>query len=153
MFRTTRLLKIVKLPNFKEDKEGKCLKLATEHSAGLDITAGISEPMTIKRGEVKLIPTGLKVACPVDCYIQLSPRSGTALKKGFSIVNTPGIIDSDYRGEVKIIATCVKDEMVIEPGERIAQMIMLSSQPTYLMFVDELDETERGEGGFGSTGK
>lgn len=147
------MLKVVKLSNFKEDVDKKCLKHATANSAGFDLTAGISETITIKKGEVVLIPTGIKAACPQGCYIQISPRSGTALKKGLSIVNTPGIIDSDYRGEIKIIATCVKDEMTIEPGERIAQMVVLRYEPCDIMFVDSLDNTERGEGGFGSTGK
>jgi dUTP pyrophosphatase len=126
---------------------------ATEHSSGVDLKAFISEPITLKPLERKLIPTGIYLELPVGIEAQIRPRSGIALKKGISILNTPGTIDSDYRGEIGIIVVNLSnDNVTIEPGERICQMVFAKYEKVILKNVNEVNQTNRGSGGFGSTG-
>jgi dUTP pyrophosphatase len=127
---------------------------ATEGSAGLDLRANIETAKTLQPMERILIPTGLFIELPIGYEAQVRPRSGTAFKKGLSIPNAPGTIDSDYRGEVGVILINLNTEaVVIEPGERIAQMVIARYERISWAEVDSLTETERGAGGFGSTGK
>lgn len=126
---------------------------ATNDSAGMDIRANIESPLTLKPMERQLIPTGLFIALPEGTEAQIRPRSGLAIKKGITMLNAPGTIDSDYRGEIKVIAINLSlEEQVIEPGERIAQMIISKYEKVHWQQVDELVETSRGDGGFGHTG-
>ena len=127
---------------------------ATELSAGMDLRANISEPIVLKPLERRLIPTGIFIALPKGFEAQIRPRSGLALKKGITVLNTPGTIDADYRGEIcAIIVNLSADDFVIEDGERICQMVITRHETAELIEVDTLDKTERGEGGFGHTGK
>jgi dUTP pyrophosphatase len=126
---------------------------ATEHSSGVDLKAFIGEPIYLKPLERKLIPTGLFIELPVGIEAQIRPRSGMALKKGLSILNTPGTIDSDYRGEIGVIVINLSNDIVtIEPGERICQMVFTRYEKVSFENVSKISETERGDGGFGSTG-
>ena len=126
---------------------------ATPGSAGMDLRANLSEPVTLKAGERKLIPTGLFIALPQGYEAQIRPRSGLALKKGIGLLNSPGTIDSDYRGEIGVILINLSQEdFVVEDGERIAQMVIARYEQAEWNVVDTLDETERGAGGFGHTG-
>ena len=126
---------------------------ATSGSAGMDLRANIEAQITLKSMERQLIPTGLFIALPEGTEAQIRPRSGLAVKKGITMLNTPGTIDSDYRGEIKVIAINLSTEnQVIEPGERIAQMIISKYEKVEWLEVDELVETIRGDGGFGHTG-
>jgi len=126
---------------------------ATDHSSGVDLKAFISEPITLKPLERKLIPTGIYLELPVGIEAQIRPRSGIALKKGISILNTPGTIDSDYRGEIGIIVVNLSnDNVTIEPGERICQMVFAKYEKVIFKNVNEVNQTNRGSGGFGSTG-
>ncbi len=126
----------------------------TPHSAGLDLRANLEEPITLGSLERALIPTGLFLELPVGYEAQIRPRSGLAIKHGISLVNTPGTIDSDYRGEVKVILINLsKDPFVINDGERICQMVIARHEHIQWETVDSLEETERGAGGFGHTGK
>jgi dUTP pyrophosphatase len=127
---------------------------STELSAGMDIRAFLPGPVVLKPLERKLIPTGLFVEIPAGFEAQIRPRSGLALKKGITVLNSPGTIDADYRGEVGIILINLSNEdFVIESGERICQMIISSHETVRWNLVEELEETVRGEGGFGHTGK
>ena len=127
---------------------------ATAQSAGMDLRANIDEPITLHPLERRLIPTGLHIALPAGYEAQVRPRSGLALKKGITVLNTPGTIDADYRGEIGVILINLSQEdFVIEDGERIAQMVIARHEQGELIAVDVLDETERGEGGFGHTGE
>lgn len=129
-------------------------KYETEGSAGLDVRANITEPIVLKSLERVLIPTGLKIAIPEGYEVQVRPRSGLAIKHGITMLNSPGTIDSDYRGEIKVIAVNLSNETyTIEPNERIAQLVLNKVEQIEFVEVDELDETNRGEGGFGHTGK
>ena len=126
---------------------------ATEQSAGMDLRANIDEPITLKPLERKLIPTGLQIALPVGFEAQVRPRSGLALKKGITVLNTPGTIDADYRGEIGVVLINLSNEdFVVEDGERIAQMVIARHEQGEFIPVEVLDETERGEGGYGHTG-
>ena len=126
---------------------------ATPQSAGMDLRANIEEPILLKSLDRKLIPTGLHIALPEGYEAQIRPRSGLALKKGISCLNTPGTIDSDYRGDVGVILVNLSHEdFVVQPGERIAQMVINKFEQAEFEVVEELDETERGEGGYGHTG-
>ena len=126
---------------------------ATEYSAGMDIRANLSEPMTLAPMQRCLVPTGLYIALPKGFEAQIRPRSGLALKKGITVLNSPGTIDADYRGEVCIILINLSTEpFVIEDGERIAQMVIARHGQAEWQEVDALDATERGAGGFGHTG-
>ena len=129
-------------------------KYETKGSAGMDVRANIKEPITLKSLERILIPTGLKVAIPEGYEIQVRPRSGLAIKHGITMLNTPGTVDSDYRGELKVIVVNLSNEAyTIEPNERIGQFVLNKIEQIEFVEVQELDSTERGEGGFGHTGK
>jgi dUTP pyrophosphatase len=126
----------------------------TTGSAGLDLRANIAEPIRLGPLERNLVPTGLYIELPLGYEAQVRPRSGLAIKKGLGLVNSPGTIDSDYRGEIKIILVNLSNEpQTVEPGERIAQMVIARYEQIQWEEVETLSETERGAGGFGSTGK
>lgn len=126
---------------------------ATVNSAGMDVRANISEAVALGPLERVMIPTGLYMAIPLGYECQVRPRSGLAAKHGISVLNAPGTIDADYRGEVKVILVNLSNEtFVIEPGERIAQIVVARHESVEWESVEVLDETSRGEGGFGSTG-
>lgn len=126
---------------------------ATELSAGMDVRANIAEPIVLKPLERVLVPTGLYVALPAGYECQVRPRSGLAVKHGITVLNTPGTVDADYRGELKtLMVNLSSGPFTIEPGERIAQMIVSKHEKVEWEEVEELDSTGRGEGGFGSTG-
>ena len=135
-------------------EEGSILpKQTTALSAGSDISARLSKPFTLKSGEFALIPTGLKIALPPGFEAQVRPRSGLAAKFGVTVLNTPGTIDADYRGEVKVILiNHGKSDFVINDRDRIAQFVIAPVVNTTFVQVEDLDVTDRGEGGFGSTG-
>ena len=125
----------------------------TPASAGMDLRANLDEPVVLKPLERELIPTGLYIELPVGYEAQIRPRSGLAIKKGITLLNTPGTVDADYRGEIKIIlANISNEEFVVNDGERIAQMVINQHERAAWVEVKELLETERGAGGFGSTG-
>jgi dUTP pyrophosphatase len=127
---------------------------ATAGSSGMDIRASLSGPMTIASLERALIPTGLFIELPRGYEAQIRPRSGLAIHHGVTCLNTPGTIDADYRGEIKIILINLSREPhVIRPGDRIAQMVIQKIETAVLVATEELDETERSAGGFGHTGK
>ena len=127
---------------------------ATALSAGLDLKANITEHVMLKPLERILVPTGLFIALPEGTEAQVRPRSGLAAKHGITVLNSPGTIDADYRGEIKVILVNLSNEpFVINPGERIAQMVVARFERAQWVEVQELDSTERGEGGFGSTGR
>ena len=126
---------------------------ATSLSAGMDIRANLQEPLTLNPLQRILIPTGLYIALPEGYECQARPRSGLAVKHGVTVLNSPGTIDADYRGELKVLLVNLSDTpFVIEPGERIAQLVVAKHEHVEWSEVEVLDETERGEGGFGSTG-
>lgn len=126
---------------------------ATPLSAGMDLRANLDTPVTLRPLERKLIPTGLRIALPEGYEAQVRPRSGLALKKGITVLNTPGTVDADYRGEVGVILINLSQEdFVVEDGERIAQMIIARHEQAELVEVSVLSETERGAGGFGHSG-
>ena len=127
---------------------------ATEKSAGMDLKADITEPITLKPLERAMVPTGIYIALPDGTEAQVRPRSGLAAKFGISVLNAPGTIDADYRGEVKVILVNLSNEhFTVNPGERIAQMVVARYEKVEWDEVEVLDDTERGEGGFGSTGR
>ena len=127
---------------------------ATGLSAGMDLRANIAESITLKPLERKLIPTGLYIELPQGYEAQIRPRSGLALKKGITVLNSPGTIDADYRGEIGVILINLSNEdFIIENGERICQMVIAEHAQVSWIEVEELNDTERGAGGFGHTGK
>ena len=126
---------------------------ATSQSAGMDLRANLDEPVTLQPLERRLIPTGLHIALPAGYEAQVRPRSGLALKKGITVLNTPGTIDADYRGEIGVVLINLSQEpFVVNDGERIAQMVIARHEQGKFVEVEVLDETERGEGGYGHTG-
>ncbi|MBR3067088.1 MAG: dUTP diphosphatase [Prevotella sp.] len=126
---------------------------ATAQSAGMDLRANISEPVVLRPMERKLIPTGLFIALPPGYEAQVRPRSGLALKRGITVLNAPGTIDADYRGEVGVLLINLSTEdFVVNDGERIAQMVIARHENGEFIEVEALDETERGAGGYGHTG-
>lgn len=128
-------------------------RYATEQSAGMDLRADIDEPITLHPLERKIIKTGLYIALPPGCEAQIRPRSGLALKHGITVLNTPGTIDADYRGEVGVLLINLSQEdFTINAGERIAQMIIARHETAEFEEVEILDETARGAGGYGHTG-
>lgn len=146
-------MEALKIKKLKED--AKVPQRATSGSAGLDLCACIDEPITLQCGDTAVIPTGIAIALPSAEYgAFVFPRSGIAVKYGIGLLNSVGVIDSDYRGEIMVgVINQKKETYIIQPGERIAQMVVM---PVSMMPVEEvcdLDETERGAGGFGSTGK
>lgn len=127
---------------------------STQMSAGMDIRAFLKAPEVLKPLERKLIPTGLFIELPLGFEAQIRPRSGLALKSGITVLNTPGTIDADYRGEIRIILVNLSnEEFVVENGERICQMIIAAHETVTWDLVEKLEDTPRGEGGFGHTGK
>ena len=130
-----------------------CPQYATEQSAGMDLKANITESITLGSLERAIVPTGLYMALPNGFEAQIRPRSGLAAKKGISVLNSPGTIDADSRGEICVILVNLsKEDFVINPGERIAQMVIARYESVEWEEVESLDSTERGAGGFGSTG-
>ena len=126
---------------------------ATPQSAGMDMRANLDEPVTLHPLERKLIPTGLHMALPEGYEAQVRPRSGLALKHGLTVLNTPGTIDADYRGEIGVVLINLsQQDFVVNDGERIAQMVIARHEQGDFVVVEELDATERGEGGYGHTG-
>jgi dUTP pyrophosphatase len=126
---------------------------ATEQSAGMDLRANISEPVVLRPMERRLIPTGLHIALPDGYEAQVRPRSGLALKHGITVLNAPGTIDADYRGEVGVVLVNLSDaDFVVNDGERIAQLVIARYEKAAFIEVESLDETERGQGGYGHTG-
>ncbi|MBE6232983.1 MAG: dUTP diphosphatase [Bacteroidales bacterium] len=127
---------------------------ATEKSAGMDLKADIREPVTLAPLERAMIPTGLFIALPDGTEAQVRPRSGLAARYGISVLNAPGTVDADYRGEIKVILVNLSNEaFTVNPGERIAQLVVARYEKVEWDEVEVLDETDRGEGGFGSTGR
>jgi dUTP pyrophosphatase len=144
------IVKIKKLENFLELT---LPKYETSGSAGIDLLACINDDMVIKSGEIKLINTGIAIALEQGYEAQVRPRSGLALKNGLTVLNSPGTIDSDYRGEICVILiNHSKIDFVIKRGMRIAQMVISKYEQAQLELVEDLDQTSRGKGGFGSTG-
>lgn len=141
---------IVKVIN---KSNNKLPEYATSMSAGFDLRANLEKSVILKAGDRMLIGTGLFIALKPGYEAQVRPRSGLALKKGITVLNTPGTIDADYRGEVGVILyNTSKEDFIIEPGERIAQMVIAKYNQAEFELVEELDETERGDGGYGHTG-
>ena len=131
-----------------------CPAYATPQSAGLDLKACLEQPVVLKPLQRVLVPTGLFIALPAGYEAQVRPRSGLALKHGITVLNTPGTIDADYRGEICVILVNLSDQpFEVVPGERIAQMVVARHEQVEWEQVEELDDTQRGAGGFGSTGK
>ncbi len=126
---------------------------ATPQSAGMDLRANLDTPITLRPMERRLIPTGLYIALPPGYEAQVRPRSGLALKKGITVLNSPGTIDADYRGEIGVLLINLsQDDFMLNDGERIAQMVVARCEQGQFLSVDALDETIRGEGGYGHTG-
>ena len=126
---------------------------ATEQSAGMDLRANLEESVVLKPLERRLIPTGLYISLPKGYEAQVRPRSGLALKRGITVLNAPGTIDADYRGEIGVILINLsQEEFVVNDGERIAQMVIARHETVDFIEVEILDETERGAGGYGHTG-
>lgn len=141
---------IKKLPNLKDIP---LPHYATAQSAGMDLSAAIDEPLIIKSGQVEIVPTGIAIALPAGTEAQIRPRSGLAAKNSITVLNSPGTIDADYRGEIKaILINHGPEDFTITPGMRIAQMVIAKYEHVQLKEVDSLDDTDRGTGGFGSTG-
>ena len=131
-----------------------CPAYATEQSAGVDLKALLTEPVVLQPLERTLVPTGLYIALPKGYEAQVRPRSGLAAKHGITVLNSPGTIDADYRGEIRVILVNLSQQpFEIVPGERIAQMVIARHEQVVWEEVDQLDDTQRGAGGFGSTGK
>ncbi len=142
-------LEVKKLAHFK----GELPKYQTAWASGIDVRACLDAALTLMPGERTLIPTGLSFAVPAGFEMQVRPRSGLAIKEGLTLLNTPGTVDADYRGEVKIIVINLGQKpFVIQDQERIAQLVICPVVQAELQLVDELSETKRGEAGFGSTG-
>ena len=145
---------MVKILVKKFDKNIKLPAYKTSGSSGMDLMAYIKNKITINPGKIALIPTGIALAIPENYEIQIRPRSGLAAKKGISVLNTPGTVDSDYRGEIKIILINLsRKSFIVKLGDRVAQMIICPVAKGKLQEVKNLPRTVRGKGGFGSTGK
>lgn len=126
---------------------------ATKQSAGMDLRANLTEPITLRPLERRLVPTGLYIALPAGYEAQVRPRSGLALKHGITVLNTPGTVDADYRGEIGVcLINLSHEDFTINDGERIAQMVIARHETGEFVEVEELDSTERGAGGYGHTG-
>ena len=137
----------------KLSKEVSLPKYETSGSSGMDLAANIDDKITIDPGKTVVIPTGLSLSIPKGFEVQIRPRSGLAAKQKITVLNTPGTIDADYRGEIKVILINLgKDSFIVERGLRIAQMVVCPVVQAQLKEVDDLSKTERGKGGFGSTG-
>ena len=137
-----RLSKNIELPKYE-----------TSGSSGMDLSANIEKEIRIEPGEISIIPTGISVSIPKNFEIQIRPRSGLAAKNQISVLNTPGTIDADYRGELKVILINLSNRnFIVEKGSRVAQMVLCPIVKAKFKEVDNLDDTDRGSGGFGSTG-
>ncbi len=144
-------IKVKKLPGFDDLTIPQKM---SEYASGFDIYAGVKEDITLHPGDRVLIPTGFALEMPIGIEAQIRPRSGLALKYGITLLNTPGTIDADYRGEIKVIVAHLGNEtFTIKRGERIAQMVFMKLPEVTLEEVEEINETIRGSGGFGHTGK
>ncbi len=138
---------------FINNSENQIPEYATEGSSGLDLRANLSLPITLKPMERKMIPTGIFLEIPMGYEVQVRPRSGLAWKSGITCLNSPGTVDSDYRGEIKVILINLStEEHIISNGDRIAQMVVCKIEKAFLQQETELNSTARGEGGFGHTG-
>ena len=127
---------------------------ASEGASGLDVAAALAEPLTLAPGEIRLVPTGFAAALPPGFELQVRPRSGLAIKHGVTVVNAPGTIDADYRGEIKIgLINLGRAPYTIRRGDRIAQLVPAETPRVRLRVADRLDDTERGDGGFGHSGR
>ena len=145
---------MVKVQIKKLDPNAKIPEYKTAGASGVDIMALLEKKITLDPGESQIIPTGLSIAIPEDLEVQIRPRSGLAAKSNISVLNTPGTIDSDYRGEIKVILINLGNErFTVKNGDRIAQMILTPIMKFKFEEVHKLDDTIRGSGGFGSTGK
>ena len=145
---------MIKVMIKKLDPNVEMPEYKTSGSSGVDLMANLDEKITLKSGECCIVPTGLSISIPKDCEVQIRPRSGLAAKSQITVLNTPGTIDSDYRGELKIILfNHGKNEFIINNKDRIAQMVLTPILKFDFQEVDDLDNSERGSGGFGSTGK
>lgn len=135
------------------DASGRLPRYSTPDSAGMDVRAFLSEPVTLAPGARALIPTGLRVQLPRGFEMQMRPRSGLAIKHGITLLNTPGTIDADYRGEIGVILVNLSQEpFIVNDGDRIAQMVVARYAAVVWQPAESLDDSERGEGGFGHTG-
>ena len=144
---------MVKLLIKKLDKKVITPEYKTKGSSGMDLMANIKDAVFLKPGKSEIIPTGIAISIPVGYEIQIRPRSGLAAKKKITVLNSPGTIDADYRGEIKVILINLgNEEFKINPNDRIAQMVLCPVIKAELVEVDDLQNTKRGEGGFGSTG-
>ena len=149
MFKTTKMVKVEVINTGTQPLP----TYATEQSAGMDLRANLKEPVVLKPMERRLIPTGLYIALPEGYEAQIRPRSGLALKKGITVLNSPGTVDADYRGEVGVLLINLsQDDFVVENGERIAQMVVARHEKVEFEIVETLSETARGAGGYGHTG-
>ena len=146
-------MEVLKIKKVREN--GKVPQRATSGSAGLDLCAATDCPITLKCGETAVIPTGIAIALPSENYgAFVFARSGLAVKHGIGLLNSVGVIDSDYRGEIMVgVINQIEEEYTIQPGERIAQLVVMPVSVMPAAEVDNLDETDRGSGGFGSTGR
>ncbi|TCK97947.1 dUTP pyrophosphatase [Natranaerovirga hydrolytica] len=144
----------VQVEQLEEAKDMALPRYMSQQAAGMDLYANVKAEETLKKGQIKLISTGIKIALPEGYEAQIRPRSGLALKHGISLVNTPGTIDADYRGEIKVIMINFGDEdFVIKRGERIAQMVINKIEQIKWEICEHLESTQRGVGGFGHTGQ
>ena len=144
---------MIKVMIKKLDPNVEIPEYKTSGSSGVDLMANLNEKITLKSGESCIVPTGLSISIPKDCEVQIRPRSGLAAKSQITVLNTPGTIDSDYRGEIKVILINQGQETFkVEKGLRIAQMVVCPVVQAQIKEVEDLSETERGKGGFGSTG-
>lgn len=151
-YQQLNLIKMVKIKVINKGNQ-PLPEYATPQSAGMDLRANIEEPVTIGTLERTIVPTGLFIQLPVGYEAQVRPRSGLAIKNGVTCINTPGTIDSDYRGEIMVgLVNLSKDPFTINPGERIAQMVIAQHEQADFVVVDTLDKSERGTGGIGHTG-
>ena len=145
---------MVKLLIKKLDKNINLPQYKTRYSSGMDLIANINETITIQPGKKSIIPTGIAVSIPLEYEVQIRPRSGLAAKNSIGVLNSPGTIDADYRGEIKVILINLgNSSFKINKNDRIAQMILCPIAKAEFEEVDELPDTKRGEGGFGSTGR
>ncbi|MDA8141670.1 MAG: dUTP diphosphatase [Desulfobacteraceae bacterium] len=149
----TQSIIAIKRLNPERDADIPLPRYMTSHAAGMDLCAAVEKALTLEHGQIVLIPTGLAMALPHGHEAQIRPRSGLAIKHGITVVNAPGTIDSDYRGEVKVgLINLGPQPYTIQRGERIAQMVVQRVEQLTLQVVEELEETSRNSGGFGSTG-
>ena len=145
---------MIKVQIKKLNSKVKVPKYKTDGSSGVDLEAFIENPIIVEPNSSKLIPTGISLSIPQDCEVQVRPRSGLAAESSISVLNTPGTIDSDYRGEIKVILfNHGNEQFVVKNGDRIAQMVLVPVFKFQFEEVNELTQTIRGSGGFGSTGK